>query len=429
MAIKKTPGHNRPSSLVQPVLLGMILFLGFAGLSGVASFQSPWIQRYMFGHAINRMSSALFFVGVAAVALAAWNVWNQRRNLSRIGLGYSGAEPNDESDERCENEREEESRLATRLMERLSKLSAKLQNNVLARRLNRVLGVIERDGAELAIYNRLDQLAEEDAEYQSQRYAFPRILVWATPLLGFLGTVLGISEAMGGLSVGGESDLQQMMGGLQSNLNMAFDTTAQALVLSIVLMFGVFAIERQETVLLSEVTARTEGEICNWFVLADVVVPVGLPQPDSRLLEELQAQAKLLAQTAAAEVTQAWKSAAKHQSGMAESANKSFQQLHDGLRELSKQKAEEIVAVWSQSAEKHFEVLASQPTASHRIESALIQLTTAVGELQRMLNQQRPESVLAKATVSATRPKPESRPTVVFERPEIQRPATQRKAA
>ena len=59
-------------------------------------------------------------------------------------------------------------------------------------------------------------------------------------MLGFLGTVVGISGALGGLTVA--SDFEAMLSGLRDKLYVAFDTTALALTLSIVLMFAQFIV-------------------------------------------------------------------------------------------------------------------------------------------------------------------------------------------
>ncbi|MFP6648904.1 MAG: MotA/TolQ/ExbB proton channel family protein, partial [Pirellulaceae bacterium] len=109
-------------------------------------------------------------------------------------------------------------------------------------------------------------LADMDADRQHDAYSLVRIIIWATPMLGFLGTVVGITQALGDLAtrqLGG--DLQVAMQGLLSGLYVAFDTTALALSLSIVLMFLQFLVERCETQLLSVVDHRTDSELVGRF--------------------------------------------------------------------------------------------------------------------------------------------------------------------
>jgi hypothetical protein len=94
-------------------------------------------------------------------------------------------------------------------------------------------------------------------------------------MLGFLGTVLGISQALGGITVGPENDFQQMMNGLRGSLYVAFDTTALALTLSMILMFGQFLVDRFESQLLQLVDQRARAEISGQF---DLSATAALPQ-------------------------------------------------------------------------------------------------------------------------------------------------------
>ena len=65
--------------------------------------------------------------------------------------------------------------------------------------------------------------------------------------------------------VGPDNNFQQMMDGLRGSLYVAFDTTALALTLSMVMMFGQFLVERFETQLLVLVDARAKQEIASHF--------------------------------------------------------------------------------------------------------------------------------------------------------------------
>ena len=61
--------------------------------------------------------------------------------------------------------------------------------------------------------------------------------VWVLPLLGFIGTVVGISDAIGGLgTVFAEGDRQAALELVLGALHFAFDTTFAGLVLVIPVM-------------------------------------------------------------------------------------------------------------------------------------------------------------------------------------------------
>lgn len=411
-------------SLVQPLLLGMLLFLAFTAVCQLPQFSSPLLHRYMFGHPINKMSGLLFFVGMAAVGLAAWNVWRQRGALDAIRRKVTGSADQTALPERCENERQAEQDLAALLRKRLAELPAGARSHYLASRLDAVFAVIARDGATPALQARFPLLADDDFAKMAQRFAFPRILVWATPLLGFLGTVVGISAAMGNLNVGAENDLAQMMGGLQSNLNVAFDTTAQALVLSIILMFGVFGVERSETQLLSEVGRLTEEAVCDWFELADQPqVATADAGPATELLRvwtaECRSQLEQLSQQLAGEwqtvperILEVWRQtnttlASEFQQTAGQSARelqRMSAEVQSGWVHSAEAAANRVARAWEQAAEQEFQSAATAPVTARKLEAALVQLTSTLGELQRQLNLQRqPEETLRPATLPLER--------------------------
>ena len=69
-------------------------------------------------------------------------------------------------------------------------------------------------------------------------YILPRYINWAIPILGFIGTVLGISLATEGLSAilaNNDSEFSQLLASALEPLGIAFDTTLIALSLSIIL--------------------------------------------------------------------------------------------------------------------------------------------------------------------------------------------------
>jgi len=70
-------------------------------------------------------------------------------------------------------------------------------------------------------------------------------LAWAIPAIGFLGTVRGLA---GSLTLGGETKLAiaQFIKQATGHLNIAFDCTLVALGLSLVIMFFLHAVQREE---------------------------------------------------------------------------------------------------------------------------------------------------------------------------------------
>jgi len=73
-------------------------------------------------------------------------------------------------------------------------------------------------------------------------------LAWAIPAIGFLGTVRGLATA---LTFGGKTglEMQKFIEGATDHLNFAFDCTLVALALSLVLMFMLHSVQRDEEAL------------------------------------------------------------------------------------------------------------------------------------------------------------------------------------
>lgn len=136
------------------------------------------------------------------------------------------------------------------LQEDLSRTSTMITN-----RLRRVINAYINSGSRKTV---TDFALDDSSFYLSaseSSYAVPRILVWAIPLLGFIGTVLGISSAVNGFTgfLENTAEIDQIkegIGTVTSGLAVAFDTTLLALLLSVVVMIPLVLIERMESNLL-----------------------------------------------------------------------------------------------------------------------------------------------------------------------------------
>src|SRR5262249_9468059 len=88
-------------------------------------------------------------------------------------------------------------------------------------------------------------------------------LAWAIPALGFLGTVRGLS---GALSLAGQIDddsLQSFISQATRHLNVAFDCTLVALVLSLGIMFLLHAVQRDEEALVIDCQQYCQEHLVN----------------------------------------------------------------------------------------------------------------------------------------------------------------------
>lgn len=264
-------------SLVIPVCLGLMMYLALAYSINQGHITNDTVLRYLTGHPVSKVTVGMFFIGLASLLLIATNVFEQFGGEKKITLVEKKSDRQDGNQSETEEEtssptgrRSSESTTtntdtvsdqAARLADRLTDLPSRLHNHYLWQRLQSGLQFAVRVNSTEGIEDELKYLADLDLDQQQQRYSLVQILIWATPMLGFLGTVLGISQALGGIDVGPDNNLQTMMDGLRGNLYIAFDTTALALTLSMLLMFAQFLIDRFETQLLLLVDQRTQREL------------------------------------------------------------------------------------------------------------------------------------------------------------------------
>jgi len=90
-----------------------------------------------------------------------------------------------------------------------------------------------------------------DANNVAGSYTLLKVFIWALPILGFIGTVIGISAAVAGLagSLENASDISAIKGALNevfAGLGTAFDTTLLALVLSLLIKVPASAMQKSE---------------------------------------------------------------------------------------------------------------------------------------------------------------------------------------
>jgi len=102
-----------------------------------------------------------------------------------------------------------------------------------------------------------------DAANVASSYAIVKVFIWAMPILGFIGTVMGVSSAVSGLSATLEnasdvSAVTDSMKGVFGGLGTAFDTTLIALIMSMIVKIPTSAIQRSE-----DAVVTIADEYCN----------------------------------------------------------------------------------------------------------------------------------------------------------------------
>lgn len=130
------------------------------------------------------------------------------------------------------------------------------------RRIHAVLDFVSSRKSANELDDQLRSLADVDAIALDASYSLVRFITWAIPILGFLGTVLGITDAISAVT---PETLEKEMHKVTGGLSLAFDATALGLGLTMVLMFLTYLVERREQGVLEQVDAVVESELAHRF--------------------------------------------------------------------------------------------------------------------------------------------------------------------
>ena len=199
-----------------PILWGGLIGLAFYTALDQKWIDSPLLVRYMAGHPVEYATGVAFFVALAALAMRFVDQTSQFASIGSIALDEPplGGSPVSSTES---------------LIAALDELPPSLGRNYLARRLREALELVRRKDSADSIESHLRHLEDADRDRVHGQYALVRIIVWAMPVLGFLGTVVGITVAIANLS---PETMEKSMPDVVHGLGIAFDTTAQALALT-----------------------------------------------------------------------------------------------------------------------------------------------------------------------------------------------------
>lgn len=212
------------------------------------------------------MIRALFLVGwvpKAIVFLSSWSlvilIWKFFRVRAQQATILFDALPRELGQEITQGNVE-------RFREHLLSLPPELSSNFLFNRVQRGIDHFRSGRGAQDISATLNSQAELDAMAVDSSYTMLRAFIWAVPILGFIGTVIGIGESVMGFSTSLDQAqnidvIRNSLGGVTSGLSSAFNTTLIALAASIILMLPAHWLQKLEDDLLNSVSDYTNEEL------------------------------------------------------------------------------------------------------------------------------------------------------------------------
>jgi hypothetical protein len=244
------PAPNPPRSRTPWVgfLLGLPLAAGLLAMFQVGPWRETPYQRYV-SHPAEWAEVVLFCCAMGAFGAKLLRSVVERRAF-RVGLlpDWDG--------------RPVSVKEAVPLLARVDQLPRRFQRTFLGGRVAAVLHFLRDRGSANELDDQLRNLADTDALALEGSYALTRFLTWAIPILGFLGTVLGITDAIAGVT---PEKLEESLGNVTGGLALAFDATALGLALTMITMFIGSVVERAESGILERVDQFADRQLAHRF--------------------------------------------------------------------------------------------------------------------------------------------------------------------
>ena len=234
-----------------PVLWGGIATAAFYIAIRAGHMQDPLITRYFASHPVEYIATTMFFVGLAALLIKFLTLLVQPSVTGQMVLGPFAPATIEQSPD---------------LLAAIDEKPARIRRSSLGIRIFDAVDYVRRRGSAENLDGHLRVLADQAGERTAASYSLVRIVISTIPILGFLGTVIGITRAVAELAqLVGDISFEQAINSVVSGLSVAFDTTALALALSIVLMFAMFFVSRWESARLAAVEREAEQTLIGRF--------------------------------------------------------------------------------------------------------------------------------------------------------------------
>jgi len=220
------------------------LFLGFLLMfsppQGTPSSEYSMMQYLAMvwkGHLeVNGLNTLFFFWAITILVMKFMKLRHQKAAMLLDILPYKlGTEINAEN--------------VGSFIDHLYKLPSNLRDSMMVNRIRKSLELFEIKQNSGDVVHLMSAQSDIDAGRIAQSFAGVKAFLWAIPILGFIGTVLGLSHALLSLSFDNLEDVKAIIGvlkGVISGLGTAFDATLVGLVFAMLVNFPMNAMIKME---------------------------------------------------------------------------------------------------------------------------------------------------------------------------------------
>lgn len=212
-----------------------------------------WVASLFFKHMLVSFTNTLFFTwAIAILYLKYQKLRHQRKALLLDVLPWEmGAEINADN--------------VGSFIDNLYKLPRSLRDSMMVNRIRKSLELFEVKQNVGDVTNMLSSQSDIDSMRIGGSYALLKAFLWAIPILGFIGTVIGLSHAISGMNFAGMADLKEItatLGNVTGGLGTAFDATLLGLVFALALNFPLNGMMKSEDDCLNDIDS-----FCNEVLL------------------------------------------------------------------------------------------------------------------------------------------------------------------
>ncbi len=224
-----------------PLLWGVTATIGFYVSIPYLPRYAGTAQRYFCSHPLEYLLVGLFFVGMAILISRGKRLRTERRSIENNVLDNLVMTQQSVHDVR---ECLEDVAFA------LSQLEPQQRNTLLISRVSDACDYVRTRQSARGLEGHLKYLAEAAVDRLYESYSLLLTINWAVPIIGFLGTVVGITLAIANVT---PEQLDTSLNDVTGGLSVAFDTTTVAMSFSLVLVFTYDWIKRSEQKLLTRI--------------------------------------------------------------------------------------------------------------------------------------------------------------------------------